>query len=429
TALDGNLQPAQRTRLAQIQFQVKGPVAFLDEDLPQRLGLTDEQRAAVQKLAQEAREAIFAAVVRTLPPGVDQTSTVDDIRTFVASEAFRSSENEAIPPVLEIWTKAVAKIEEALTEEQRLRYRELRGVAFDVGKLLSEADDDPVARVAASLGLTGQRSDPDFDVSVARPAYPDLHPSVLFDEGHRNFHTAGGRYKPFVNLITNDGYRVTPGQSPFIPELLASHQVLIIANATAERSDDGQAPNSAFTDDECRVVEAWVGEGGSLLLITDHEPFGSASKGLAQRFGVDMSTRVADDPENSADAGLLFSREKNLIGDHPITNGRDNAERINRVLTFTGQSLKGPETSVALLKLADTAKESGDEGEVSAAGRSQGLALTYGKGRVVMLGEAAQLSAQMFGFPEPERFGMNVPGCDNRQFALNIMHWLSGLTN
>jgi len=23
--------------------------------------------------------------------------------------------------------------------------------------------------------------------------------------------------------------------------------------------------------------------------------------------------------------------------------------------------------------------------------------------------------------------GMNVPGCDNRQFALNIVHWLTGL--
>ena len=25
------------------------------------------------------------------------------------------------------------------------------------------------------------------------------------------------------------------------------------------------------------------------------------------------------------------------------------------------------------------------------------------------------------------KIGMNVPGLDNRQMALNIMHWLSGL--
>ncbi len=64
--------------------------------------------------------------------------------------------------------------------------------------------------------------------------------------------------------------------------------------------------------------------------------------------------------------------------------------------------------------------------QVPAAGRAQGLALAHGKGRVVVLGEAAQLSAQVAGL-EPIRFGMNVPGLDNRQMALNIMHWLSGL--
>src|SRR5204862_72802 len=66
-----------------------------------------------------------------------------------------------------------------------------------------------------------------------------------------------------------------------------------------------------------------------------------------------------------------------------------------------------------------------DPKRVSAAGRAQGIALVYGKGRVVVLTEAAMLTAQVAarGF----RFGMNVPGIDNRQLALNILHWLSGL--
>ena len=38
------------------------------------------------------------------------------------------------------------------------------------------------------------------------------------------------------------------------------------------------------------------------------------------------------------------------------------------------------------------------------------------------MGEAAELTAQLFG---QEPAGMNVPGIDNRQMALNIMHWLS----
>jgi hypothetical protein len=44
------------------------------------------------------------------------------------------------------------------------------------------------------------------------------------------------------------------------------------------------------------------------------------------------------------------------------------------------------------------------------------------------MGEAGDLSAQVYGDP-PQKMGMNVPGCDNRKLALNIVHWLSGLTN
>jgi hypothetical protein len=53
----------------------------------------------------------------------------------------------------------------------------------------------------------------------------------------------------------------------------------------------------------------------------------------------------------------------------------------------------------------------------------------FGKGRVVILDEAAQLSAQLTGLERTTQnmMGMNVPGIDNRQFAVNIMHWLSGL--
>ncbi|HEX5445382.1 MAG TPA: hypothetical protein VFW87_16270 [Pirellulales bacterium] len=112
--------------------------------------------------------------------------------------------------------------------------------------------------------------------------------------------------------------------------------------------------------------------------------------------------------------------------DHAITRGRGESERVNRVLTFTGQSLLGPPGSVALLRFADTAVDRGRDVSRSAAGRAQGIALQHARGRVVVMGEAAELSAQVSGYP-PTAFGMSAPGCDNRQMALNIMHWLSGL--
>ena len=66
-------------------------------------------------------------------------------------------------------------------------------------------------------------------------------------------------------------------------------------------------------------------------------------------------------------------------------------------------------------------------------GKAQALAMRVGKGRIVVLGEANLLSAQIIRYTDREprdmRIGMNVAGNDDRQFALNIFHWLSGLLN
>ena len=67
--------------------------------------------------------------------------------------------------------------------------------------------------------------------------------------------------------------------------------------------------------------------------------------------------------------------------------------------------------------------------KIPAAGRAQGVSFELGKGRVVVLGEAAVLTAQVLRTQDgkEQRYGMNRPGNDDRQFALNIMHWLTRL--
>lgn len=329
---------------------------------------------------------------------------------------------------------------------------------------------------SAFVGLAQQMADPDFDAKVAKPAYAKNGPKVLFDEAHNNFHTASGRYKPFADLIGNDGYEITPNKQKFSDETLKGFAILVISNALgAERMNLPEASNPAFTDAECDAVREWVEGGGALLLIADHAPMGAANQILAQRFGVDMRSSytidtVNYDKESGNNSSLVYTRDNGLLIDHPITKGRDASERINRVMTFTGQSLKGPAGSVAFLQLADTAKDvpppsradiqaaiakarqggqSQDQSPggmnpspgatpvrvrlpekagISAAGRAQGIVFDFGKGRVVVLGEAAMLSAQMIG-PGGMKFGMNRPGIDNRQLALNIMHWLSKLSS
>ena len=138
-----------------------------------------------------------------------------------------------------------------------------------------------------------------------------------------------------------------------------------------------------------------------------------------------------------------------MLSEHPITRGREASERIQKVVSFTGQTLGVPQGATAILKLAPAAMESPSGSELNLAIKdlkaadqtasgapvagttthakpssgAQGLAMPFGKGRLVVLGEAAMMTAQVSG---GGKFGMNKAGNDDRQFALNVMRWLSG---
>ena len=293
--------------------------------------------------------------------------------------------------------------------------------------------------------------DPEFKVHVEKPAYRRDGPTVAIDEGHRNFHTKGTQYRPFADLLTSDGYKVVAFSRKFEKGSLVGIKVLVISNANA-----GVPKGVAFTEEECDVIEQWVRRGGSLLLIADHAPYGASAENLSKRFGVTMGKGwVYDKTANAISTQLDFSHTNGLLGDHSILRGRDQSEEVKAVRTFTGQSLGIPNRASVLLKLSPTAREAIDTDALNAAaaasrnpstpdrpneisgtnsvgGRAQGVALKMGKGRVVILGEAAMFSAQVVTLPvgDQERTfkaGMNVAGNDNRQFALNVLHWLSGL--
>lgn len=310
-----------------------------------------------------------------------------------------------------------------------------------------------------SFGIHAQQIvDPDFKAPVEHPAYTSKHPVVMIDEAHSNYHTAGGHYKPFADLLTSDGYRVVPGTKKFERGGLKGVRVLVISNAIAPHAtDDTSGP--AFTDAECDAVREWVRGGGSLLLIADHAPYGSAAENLARAFGVEMGKGFVFDFSNSikeGPLGLVFSRENGLLGTHTLLRGRNPAEEVKRIVSFTGQSVSVPDGATALMKLSPTAYESLSGKELQAAvgmdaqgkftpnreniaaharsvsGRAQGIAMKFGKGRLVVAGEAALFSAQIIRYQEGDKqkefkMGMNVPGNDDRQFTLNVLHWLSGL--
>ncbi len=319
-----------------------------------------------------------------------------------------------------------------------MAYRCLVGEPFDFSKLRIGRAGAGAAKLdrmllADLLGLDQGRPEVDtnFSTKVAHPAYADAakRVRVLFDEAHLGILTANGLYKPFADLITSDGYEMISNRAQFSRKVLEKGDVLIIVNARgAELMGQAGASAPAFSEVECDAVRDWITAGGSLLLVTGPGPPVIAAERLTKRLGVTISPGATSDRQSTegGNTRLLFTRQNRLLGDHSITTSRDESERVNRIQTFGGSSLIGPPGSIQILKLPDTAVDvSSENGKlVPAAGRAQVVAFRIGKGRVVVLAEAVHLSAQVFA---GEKLGMNVPGLDNRQFALNIMHWLSGL--
>lgn len=288
--------------------------------------------------------------------------------------------------------------------------------------------------------VNAQRADYGWRPPAAPPTFTAAQPVVVVDQAHNNSSTAGvfGRYWPFAQLLRADGYSVRKGTQPFARKSLHAARVLVIVNASGAAKPqflginlpsrtEGDRGAPAFTDAEIRAVQDWVARGGSLLLIADHAPFGAASAAMARAFGVTLHGGFVEVPDEQSDP-LLFSRENHRLGDHPIVTGASARAAVRRVQTFTGESLDGPPGASVLLRLPAGAIEymppAGGSGNLvpQPAGTAQGVAFTYGQGRVVVLGEAAMLTAQV---SRRVRFGMNSPGNDNRQFTLNLLHWLT----
>lgn len=293
--------------------------------------------------------------------------------------------------------------------------------------------------ILSAAKLSAQQvADTVFQPQLGAPAFATGQgPIVLIDEAHHNFHTAEGRYSPFAQLLRRDGYVVRPAKSEFTERLLEPAKVLVVANALAAQNErNWTVPTpSAFNAKEIRAVHDWVEDGGSLLLIADHLPFGGAAADLAASFGVRFTNGFVLD--SSTTRGLIgVRRSDSTLASHPITNGRNAAERIDSVTTFTGQGFKLGAGGTPLiivprgwvLYLPDTAwRFSSATPRQDATGLLQGAVLRVGKGRVAVFGEAAMFSAQVAG-PARRPMGFNSPeAAQNAQFVLNVLHWLTGL--
>lgn len=298
---------------------------------------------------------------------------------------------------------------------------------------------------AGSAGLQSrlhaqQRGEVAFVPKVGTPAFAEgAGPVVMIDEAHNNYHTMDGRYKPFAEFLRAHGCTVLPGTQPASAPTLASCDIYVVANAlAAENVDAWQRPiRNAFDAEEIDAVARWVHEGGSLFLIADHMPFPGAIDSLAIRFSVRFSDGFAL-YGGKAGRGLMFTRDNDNLRPHWITDtpvdGTPTAgARIDSVVTFTGSAFQVERAHQPLLVFGagmeslepQVAWEFNEKTRrLRIEGWRQGAAFEYGKGRVVVFGEAALFSAQRSeqGLP----MGMNSPeGQWGAPLLLNIVRWLS----
>ncbi len=274
-----------------------------------------------------------------------------------------------------------------------------------------------------------------FHPPIARPHHaPGRGPVVAVDAAHHNFHTIDGRYAPFAALLRRDGYQVEAIATPFTDASLAPVRLLVVANALAAANETSWVNPvlPAFTPAEVAAVRRWVGGGGALLLIADHMPFGGAAAPLGEAFGFRLANGFALD---TAGGDLPpFTRAAGTLGDHPVTRGEAPEERVEQVVTFTGQAFPLPPGATALLRLPpgsrqlfpDTAWAFSPATRVEqAGGLAQAAVLAVGRGRVAVFGEAAMFSAQLAG-PARRPMGMNAPAAAGNVVLLrNLVRWLT----
>ena len=283
--------------------------------------------------------------------------------------------------------------------------------------------------------IAQQKADTTYTPIVKNPVYETGEGPVIFiDEAHYNFHTLDGRYKAFAQLLGKDGYKMLPFTKLFTKKELEKGKILVISNALhKDNTERWSLPTpSAFSKEEINAVNDWVKNGGSLFLIADHMPMPGAAADLAASFGFTFYNGYAvDTTKRGSDT---FDLEKGTLLSGTITDGRNDAEKIDSVTSFTGQGFEIPPNAQPMLMFNShfmmfMTEEAGriteETRRISAAGFFQGAFMEYGKGRLVVFGEAAMFTAQTGG---GRIFGMGSPEApQNEQFLLNIIHWLDGL--
>ena len=274
-------------------------------------------------------------------------------------------------------------------------------------------------------------NDINVDLEVENPSYEmNEGPLIMFDSAHKNFFIQSHLIKPLVDLLLNDGYRVSFLDKEFSKSSLSQAKVLVVITAlpfdfATERS---AADKNTFSRDELSELQNWVKNGGSLLAFSEHAPFDQAINPLLQKFEIESSIGTTIDTinyENKYGHGMIKFENSNLKKNHPTVNGK---YKVERLVSFGGSALLGPKYE-NILKLDESSLNTKHSTGIGPEGRgnSQGLAGSYGSGKIAVFGDSNGFTAMVFNMQDGSKMyaGMNTEGYDWKNFVLNTFSWLT----
>ncbi len=264
--------------------------------------------------------------------------------------------------------------------------------------------------------------DPTFEINDG--------PLIMFDSTHKNFFIQSHLIKPLVDLLINDGYRVSFLDKEFSKSSLSQASVLVVITALPFdfATENSAADKNTFSENELDELQNWVTDGGSLLAFSEHAPFDQAINPLLRKFDIESSIGTTVDTinyESKYGPGMIKFENKNLNTNHPIVNGK---YKVEKLVSFGGSALLGSKYE-NILKLDESSfnvKHStgiGPEGK----GNSQGLAGVYGSGKIAAFGDSNGFTAMVFNMDDGTKMyaGMNTEGYDWKNFVLNTFRWLT----
>lgn len=285
--------------------------------------------------------------------------------------------------------------------------------------------------------------------SQERAEAPRSEAVVLLDAAHHN----AWNDPRMTRFLENQGFEVRQLDVRFGRKELDGVDIVLIAGALSEqnavpenRSQEAfdqawRLPTpSAFTEQEISLLSSWVEAGGALMLVSDHMPLAGAIGDLAAEFGIEVSNGFAVDasaltdlsgPDVSNAGSIVFRRSDGTLAAHEVTDGRDEAKRVDTVATYVGSAFRLPDNGEALLELGPNFvsllpeiawRFSEDTAREPIGGWSQGGLLRVGLGRLAIFGELGILATPeaLARDPDPDN-----PQKQNPQLLLNVLQWLS----